>query len=276
MSKNLKYKISEKEDKMLKKIFWRSFSLFGSFNMANMQGIGYGQALDPAANEFYKNDEEKKKRALVRNSSFFNCTYETAPFIMGLNAAMDKANSEHDDFDEESINAVKASLMGPLSGIGDSIFWGTVRLIASSIGISLAMTGNLLGPILFLAIYTIPSIFARYKLLYIGYTAGERFLKTAFSSGIFEMVTHCATLVGMVMIGTMTAQTVTISTPLKINLGQKDPFVVQDVLNSIMPGLLPLITTLIVFYLIRKKVKIGYLLLGILFVGIAGALIGIF
>lgn len=194
MNNKIKKQLSKQENSMLKKVFWRSWLLFGSFNMVKMQGYGYSQAMMPVIDSLYK-DKEDKKKALVRNSTFFNCTYETAPFIMGLNAAMEKANSECSEFDEESINAIKASLMGPLSGIGDSIFWGTIRLIAASIGIPLAMKGSILGPILFLLIYHIPSIIARYKLTYIGYTAGERFLIKAYKSGAFESITYCATLV---------------------------------------------------------------------------------
>lgn len=268
--------ISVEEKNMLRKIFWRSWTLFGSFNMVKMQGYGYCQAMIPVINEFYKDKEEDKRKALVRSSTFFNCTYETAPFIMGLNAAMEKANSSYPDFDTESINAVKASLMGPLSGIGDSIFWGTVRLIASGIGISLAMQGNIFGPLLFLLIYHIPSIIARYELLNVGYTAGERFLKTVYNSGAFENLTYCATMVGMIMIGAMTAQFVTISTPLKFAIGANNTLVIQDILDSIMPGILPLTVTLLTFYFIRKKVKISYLLLGIILLGLAGSFIGIF
>lgn len=276
MSKNEKVKLSPQENRMLNKMFMRSWMLFGSFNMVKMQGTGYAQIMQPAIDEFYAKDEEKKKRALVRSNTFFNCTYETAPFIMGLNAAMEKANSEHEDFDEESINAIKASLMGPLAGIGDSVFWGTIRLIAASIGIPLAMSGSILGPILFLLIYHIPSIITRYKLLHLGYTAGEKFLSNAFKSGAFESITHCASMVGMIMIGAMTAASVTITTALQIPMSQGDPLVVQDILNTIMPGLLPLGLTLGVFYLIRKKVKVVHLLLGIIALGVLGAFIGIF
>lgn len=268
--------ISVEEKNMLRKIFWRSWTLFGSFNMVKMQGYGYCQAMIPVINEFYKDKEEDRRKALVRSSTFFNCTYETAPFIMGLNAAMEKANSSYPDFDTESINAVKASLMGPLSGIGDSIFWGTVRLIASGIGISLAMQGNVFGPLLFLLIYHIPSITARYELLNLGYTAGERFLKTVYNSGAFENLTYCATMVGMIMIGAMTAQFVTISTPLKFAIGVNNTLVIQDILDSIMPGILPLVVTLVTFYFVRKKVKISYLLLGIILLGLVGSFIGIF
>ena len=63
-----------------------------------------------------------------------------------------KKNSEQKDFDANSINAVKSSLMGPLAGIGDSIFWGVLRVIAAGIAVGLGMTGNILAPIVFLSL----------------------------------------------------------------------------------------------------------------------------
>ncbi|WP_207736197.1 PTS system mannose/fructose/sorbose family transporter subunit IID [Fusibacter ferrireducens] len=274
MSKS-KVNLSQDEVKMLKKMYIQSWRLFGSFNMAKMQGYGYAQAMIPAIETFHKGPEEKKN-ALVRSASFFNCTYETAPFIMGINASLEKARSEHSDFDSDSINAVKASLMGPLSGIGDSIFWGTVRLIAASIGIPLAMTGNILGPILFLLIYHLPSAYTRYKLLYVGYTTGEQFLTTAFKSGAFENITYYASMIGMIMIGAMTAQFVGIKTVISIAMGSGETLVLQTILDNIMPSILPLTVMLTIFYLIRKKIKISTLLLGIILFGIFGAFLGIF
>ncbi|RHW47864.1 PTS mannose transporter subunit IID [Bombilactobacillus bombi] len=265
----------QQDQKVISKMFKRSCFLFSSFNMVKMQGYGYEYAMLPAIDEFYKDDPEGKRAAIERHSSFFNCTYETAPFIMGLNAAMEKENSQNPDFDPDSINAIKAALMGPLSGIGDSIFWGTLRLIAAGIGIPLAMKGNILGPILFLIIYHIPSIFTRYKLLQIGYTSGEKFISSAFNSGLFELITNCATIVGLIMVGAMTASSVTIKTALKWNMAGTT-LKLQSILNSIMPGLLPLLLTLAILVLLRKKVKVIYLLFGVIILGIIGAFLGIF
>ncbi len=276
MKANKKSTISQEDKKLLNKIFRNSWFLFSSFTMVKMQGYGYEYAMLPVIDQFYKEDAEGKKQAMVRHSSFFNCTYETAPFIMGITAAMEKENSRNNKFDPESINAIKASLMGPLSGIGDSIFWGTVRLIAAGIGIPLGMQGNILGPIFFLLIYHIPSIFTRYKLLQIGYASGESFLKTAFQSGVFSSITNSATTVGMIMIGAMTASSVTITTALKFKMGSGEKLVLQTILNNIMPGLLPLLLTLGIFLLIRKKTKIIYLLFGIILFGILGAFVGFF
>ncbi len=74
---------------------------------------------------------------------------------------MEEQNSQQDDFDEESINAVKLGLMGPLAGVFDSIFWGTLKVIAAGVGISLALNGNILGPVLFLLIFNIPHLVSK-------------------------------------------------------------------------------------------------------------------
>lgn len=121
--------LSPDDKHMLKSMFWRSWLLFSSFTMVKMQAFGFEFSMFPVINRFYKNNSNEKKQAIVRESSFFNCTYETAPFIMGLSAAMEKENANNpENFDPESINALKASLMGPLSGIGDSIFWGNIKI----------------------------------------------------------------------------------------------------------------------------------------------------
>ncbi|MCT7861240.1 MAG: PTS system mannose/fructose/sorbose family transporter subunit IID [Lactobacillus crispatus] len=271
-----KAKLSKDDKSMLKRMFWRSWTLFSSFTMVKMQGYGFEYSMFPAIDRFYKNDKEKRREAIVRHSSFFNCTYETAPFIMGLSAAMEKENANNpDEFDAESINALKASLMGPLSGIGDSIFWGTVRLIAAGVAIPLAMQGNILAPFLFLLIYELPSVITRWELLKVGYTSGEKFLKQSSKSGLISKITDLATVVGMMMVGAMTASSVTITTTLKWGI-KGATLNLQKILDGIFPGLLPLAVTLIVFALLRKKVKAVYLLFGMIVIGILGALIGIF
>ena len=128
---NLTKSIPADERKMLKKAFWRSFTLYAAVSPAKQGASGFCYALMPFINKFYKNDEEGKKEALVRSMSYFNTTITCSTFIMGLVASMEKKNSEQKDFDANSINAVKSSLMGPLAGIGDSIFWCIRNVIAS-------------------------------------------------------------------------------------------------------------------------------------------------
>ncbi len=70
---------------------------------------------------------------------------------------MEEQNSRTEDFNPESINSVKLGLMGPLAGIFDSLFWGTLKVIAAGIGTSLALKGNIAGPLLFILIFNIPA-----------------------------------------------------------------------------------------------------------------------
>lgn len=275
MSKESKLQVTKEEKDMLNKVFWRTWFLGGSMNPVNYLGFGYTQCLVPVIKTLFK-DEEARKEALKRNDSFFNSTPEMAPLVLGLNASMEKANSKKMTFDADAINGLKASLMGPISGIGDSLILGVLRVIAAGLTIPLAMQGNILAPILFLLIYHVPTVYIRYMLLFIGYTAGESFLSNAFKSGAFEKLKKAFIIVGLIMVGAMTAQMVSVPITAKIVMGAKQTIDVQKILDSIMPGLVPLGATLLVFKLIRKKVNVTTMLLAMFVIGILGALIGLF
>ncbi|MDR1901311.1 MAG: PTS system mannose/fructose/sorbose family transporter subunit IID [Treponema sp.] len=274
MSKNLN--ISTEERSMLRKMFNRSWLLFAGFNMTNFQGMGYGISMLPAIRQFYANNEKKRREALIRSVQFFNCTYETAPFIMGLNAAMEKENAEKDEFDPESINALKAALIGPFSAIGDSVFWGIVRVVAASVAIPLAQNGNILGPILFLGIFHACSIFTRYNLLNVGYTTGAKFLQSISDSTLLKRITYCISIVGMIMVGCLVAQFVNINIPMVLEFKSGEKLAIQQVLDSVYKGILGIGATFGCLALLRRKVKVIHIILGVFAIGIIGALLGIF
>ena len=239
-----------------RKIFWRSFLLQGTWNYINGAGVGALYMILPFIRKLYPKPEDKPARisALKRGLAYFNITPALAPFPMGIASSMEEQNKNIADFDPSSINAVKASLMGPLSGIGDSLFWGTIRVIAAGIGISLAKAGNVLGPILFLVIYNIPNFIARYYGLKYGYELGGDFIQKAYKNGYMKIITKAAGILGMIMVGAMTFSTVTLKTILKFKMGSMS-FDLQKILDQIMLGIIPLTVTLITFWLIRKKVS---------------------
>ena len=131
-------------------IFWRSFTLLGSFNYERMEGLGFLFAIQPQLRKIYHDDNEGYKAAMHRHMEAFNMTVAPSPFVMGIALAMEENAKVDKDFDVTSINAVKVSLMGPLSGIGDTFFWGIFRVIACSLGISFAMQGNAIAPFILL------------------------------------------------------------------------------------------------------------------------------
>ena len=87
---NLTKSIPADERKMLRKAFWRSFTLYAAVSPAKQGASGFCYSLMPFINKFYKNDEEGKKAALTRSMSYFNTTITCSTFIMGLVASMEK------------------------------------------------------------------------------------------------------------------------------------------------------------------------------------------
>ena len=49
----------------------------------------------------------------------------------------------------------------------------------------------------------------------------------------------------------------------------------QDILNSLLPGLIPLAITLIVWKLVSKKINVTWIVIGIFIVGIAASYLGV-
>lgn len=260
------------EKKQLKSVFWRSFALQGAFNYERMQNVGYMYAMLPVIKKLYRNKEDQAA-AITRHLEIFNTTPAVVPTIMGISAAMEEENANNPAFDVQSINAVKASLMGPLAGIGDSIFWGTVRIIAAGIGVSIAKDGNLFGPLLFLVLYNLPNILVRIFGLKLGYQVGVNSLDRIQKEGLMDKIMAVATIVGLCVVGGMVATMLNITTPLKWNISGAE-IVVQDILDQILPKMLPLAFTFGIYKLL-KKASITKITIGIITFGIAVHLIGI-
>ena len=159
MTSNNEKKLLTKSD--INKVFWRSFTVNASFNYERQMNQGAQYALSPILRKLYP-DKKELGEALQRHAEFFNTTPMLCPFIFGIAAAMEEENATQEDFDPNTINLVKAGLMGPLAGIGDSVFWGTLRPLAGGIACSLALTGNLFAPFLFLLLFNIPNVLVRY------------------------------------------------------------------------------------------------------------------
>ena len=264
-------KLTKKE---LNQVFWRSFGLEWSWNYERQMNMSYCYSMLPVIKKLYPNKEDQVV-AMKRHLEFFNTTPQLATLILGISAAMEESNANDPEFDTESINNVKVSLMGPLAGIGDSFIWGTLRIIATGVGLSLANQGNILGPILFLLIFNLPAQGLRYYLMNTGYKLGSGFLAKIQQNGLMSKLTYAASVLGLMVVGGMTAENVSISFPLKFGSGN-EATTLNSVFNNIMPGLMPLLFTLLVYYLLKKKnVKTTTLLLICVVIGLFGAFFGI-
>ena len=221
-----------------------------------------------AVDKLHSDNPEKKKRALKRGLEFMAITPQLSTLLMGINAAMEEENANNPDFDENTINSVKTSLMGPLAGIGDSLIPGTLRIIAAGIAISLAMSGNIAAPILYLLIFNIPAFLIRYFCLKYGYKFGTGFLTTVEKTGIMDKVSYGASIVGLMVIGGMIAGQIWLDLPIMVGSGDfATPL--TDYFDQIMPCLIPLGCFGAMYYLLGKKVKTTTILIGLIIVCVA-------
>ena len=257
--------LSREDKKMINSICWRSLNAHCSRvgGQARQMAIGFLWQIMPALNRYYKDQPEKKKEALYRHVQFCNVSNAIYPFLAGLVASMERENSEVDDFDTSSIVAIKAALMGPLAGIGDSLLFSVVRVIAAGIGISFALQGSILGPILFFLIYNGCTMALRFSLGYVGFISGSSFITNMYQNGTLKILTKCAGILGLIMVGAMTASTVKFTTAISIPIPGGEAVALQSSLDTLFLGLVPLLLTFGCKKLLDKNVNINWIMVGI-------------
>lgn len=261
------------DKKMFRQLFFRQFQLLGSMNFTRMEGLSYGWALAPMLKKIYP-DPHRYLEALKRNSQFFNTNQHFAPFIMGLTLSMEKENASNPDFDTASINGIKVALMGPFAGVGDSFFYGVLRIIATGIAIGLASQGNILGPLLFLLIYNVPSYLLRYYGGVMGYRLGSKYIAEATQSGLLSCITKASSIMGLMMVGAMSASMVKFTTTFQTTIAGQ-PFVLQEILDKICVGMIPLLLVLGCLRMLNKKVSPNTVLILLIAFGFGTAALGI-
>ena len=166
--------------------------------------------------------------------------------------------------------------MGPLAGIGDSIFWGVLRVIAAGIAVSMGQSGNVLAPLVFLILFNLPSILVRYYGTFLGYKLGSQYIQKVYASGLMNILTKAASTVGLIMVGGMTAQMVTFTSKLEVSMKGESVMNLQNMLDQIFVGIVPLGITLLCYYLLKKKnISITVLIIGVIILSIILSLLGI-
>lgn len=288
-------------------VAWRSTFIQGSWNYERMQNGGWCYSLIPAIKKLYKTKEDRAA-ALKRHMEFFNTHPYIASPILGVTLALEEEKANGAPVDDVAIQGVKIGMMGPLAGIGDPVFWFTVRPILGALGASLALTGNILGPILFFVLWNAIRMSFMWYTQEFGYKAGSKITEDL-TGGFLQDITKGASILGMFILGSLVERWVNINfvpvvsrVPLqkgayiewdKIAQGsagikqaleqQASGLALNDVkvttlqqnLDELIPGLVPLLLTLLCMWLLKKKVSPIAIILGLFIVGIAGHLIGL-
>ncbi|MCT2347051.1 PTS system mannose/fructose/sorbose family transporter subunit IID [Niallia taxi] len=299
----------EKELRLSKRdrvsVWWRSTFLQGSWNYERMQNGGWAFSMIPAIKKLYKTKEDRSD-ALKRHLEFFNTHPYVASPIIGVTLALEEERANGAPVEDTAVQGVKVGMMGPLAGIGDPVFWFTVKPILGALAASLALTGNILGPIIYFFAWNIIRMAFTWYTQEFGYKAGSK-ITDDLSGGILQSITKGASILGMFILGALVNRWVSVQfTPvvssveldkgafiewdklpdgaqgIKTALEQQaaglslDPMKVttlQANLDSLIPGLAGLLLTLLCMWLLKKKVSPIVMILGLFVVGIVFHLI---
>ncbi|MFA9492386.1 PTS system mannose/fructose/sorbose family transporter subunit IID [Streptococcus sp. E17BB] len=302
--------MSEKVQLTLKdrqNIWWRSQFLQASWNYERMQNLGWAYTMVPAIKKLYTKKEDQQA-ALKRHMEFFNTHPYVAAPIVGVTLALEEERANGGQVDDAAIQGVKIGMMGPLAGIGDPVFWFTVRPILGALGASLAVSGNIIGPLLFfIAWNAIRMLFLWYTQEF-GYKSGREITKDM-SGGILQDITKGASILGMFIIAVLAERWVSIKFAFNVSEVQLDDkaFIhwdklpegsegireafaqvgqglsqtptkitsFQQNLDGLLPGVMHLLLTFLCMWLLKKKVSPITIIVGLFIVGILARVAGI-
>ncbi|QWT17294.1 PTS system mannose/fructose/sorbose family transporter subunit IID [Collinsella sp. zg1085] len=245
-----------------------------SLNYERMQSIAFTDALMPALKKLYP-EREPLREAMKRHMELFNTNATAGGLILGTVLAMEEEKANNPDaIPGESIIAVKTGLMGPCAAFGDSFSAGTITTLFILAACALAQQGNYMGLlVLFLgAMVTLGELIFTTKLTY---KQGRSAIKGILSSKLMSELVEGANILGMSMMGALTASMVALSLALSVSVGESF-MVIQDQLNTLMPGLLQLAILFVYYLLIHKKhASIVKLVLGTLIASLLFAALGV-
>lgn len=297
------------------RVSFRNTFLQASWNYERMQNVGWAYAMIPAIKRLYQSKEDRSA-ALKRHLEFFNTQPYLASPILGVTLALEEERANGAPIDDGAIQGVKIGMMGPLAGVGDPIFWGTLRPVLGAFAASLALSQNILGPIIFFLGWNAIRIAFLWYTQELGYTQGSNITEDL-GGGLMQRITQGASILGMFILGILVPRWTSMNFPLIIsrvnvdadslvdfselvgaanagnlteneirnvinqvqggfNVNPEQVTTLQDVLNSLIPGLMPLLLTLGCLWLLRRKVSPITIIFGLFVLGIVGYVLGIF
>ncbi len=262
-------------DKELKQTFWRSFFSMTSINYERYCSLGFCYAMIPSIKKLYPNKEDQIA-ALKRHNEFFNCHPYTGNAVMGVTLALEEQRASGKDISDEAIASTKTALMGPLSGIGDSIFKAVFMTIFAALASGMALEGNAIAPFVFIIPNVALNVVSRWLFIKYGHKFGISLVSKMNNNNLLDKFISGATIVGMMVTGAMTVGFVSVPLNVIWNISGKEVDLLTTI-NSILPGLLPLILVLMFYQILTKKKKGMYICIIICFaLGIVGKLLQIF
>ena len=306
MSTNESTKLTKKE---VDKIWWTWFKYaLTVFGYERLQAPGFTLSMLPIFQKYYANDNEKMVAALKRHAVFYNTNINVGGVVNGIVASMEVEKANGADISNDLIQNIKVGLMGPLAGIGDPVFWFTVRPILGALGASLALTGNILGPLIFFFAWNAIRMSFLWYTQELGYKAGSEITKDM-SGGILQDITKGASILGMFILAVLVERWVSIKFIFNVSSvklddkayihwdklpegykGIQEAFAqvgsglsqtpekvttFQQNLDSLIPGLMGLLLTFACMWLLKKKVSPITIIIALFVIGVLAHVAGL-
>lgn len=260
--------------KTLIKTWLLTTSTEACYNYERLQALGIANLMITPIRALYDKVEDQvaelKKYLVFYNSEVFTI----GPIINGITCSMEEARANGENVTAKDINSVRTGLMGPVAGIGDTVMQGIIFPILFGIGCSMALDGSYLGPIFATVVFEVLIFACGYFMFMTGYKQGKTSLLKILKDGTVDKIINSFSIVGLMVVGSMAATRVAVDTPLAIKVGE-GVTKIQTVLNSLAPGLIPLGITMLVWWMLRKKVNTLWIIVAIFVVGIIGYYTGI-
>ena len=264
-------------------LFWtfiRSNFLLGSFNFERMQSMGFCVSMMPILKRVYGDNKEELKAALKRHLEFFNTQPFVAAAIMGIIGAMEEKRANGAEISPATLSGVKVGLIGPLAGVGDPIFWGTIRPVLAALGAGIALTGSIIGPIIFFVAFNAIRLATHWYGVKYGYEKGTELVENI-GGNEMKFLTEGASVLGLLVMGALVAKWTTVNMPLVISeydnsAGDHVVTTLQTILDSLMPGIVALLMTFACMWLLKRGMNPLIIIIGLFAIGIVGYAIGLF
>ena len=260
----------------LMRVFWRTQIFQLSWNFERFQNLCYCYCIYPILKKLY-NTEESLQKATKVYFEFYNSHPFFASAILGVNIAMEEAKASDESIDERDITQLKIALMSPLAGIGDPVFWGTIRPITAAIGAGISSRGDISGVIIFFVMINLIRLYMRYDLLFWAYNKGVNIVSNF--KDMMPKVKNVMAIISYTIIGGLVAKWTSINVSCVIYSYVKDSKVfyvtAQQELDAIMPNIVPLLLTFFIYWLLKKKVSPLICMLGLMILGVIGYSFGV-
>lgn len=246
------------------------------FSQEHMQTFGYLTSMLPIVEELYK-DKAEQKEAMQTYTAFFNTEPQLGALVVGITAGLEEARANGDAVDGETINGMRAGLMGPIAGIGDSLVVGTLIPVLLGIALGLSKGGNPIGALFYILVWNV-LIYGGMRFAYFkGYELGDKAVEFLVGPK-GQALRKAISVIGGMVIGAVAATWVSVTTSLELKNADGEAFLkLQEKIDGVYPGLLTAgFITLCWLLMAKKKVSPNLVMLLLVVIALIGVALGIF